>query len=70
MQLPTKLDAAPISRLFYGTDLQRLWNGITTDLERRKSEGITNRLVAHLYRKKKQNFDTTLQLVTHNAVIK
>ena len=24
----------PISRLFYGTDLQRLWNGITTDLER------------------------------------
>ena len=24
----------PISRLFYGTDLQRIWNGITTDLER------------------------------------
>ena len=31
---------SPIFRPFLGTDLQRIWNGGRTDLERRHNEGI------------------------------
>ena len=39
LQIPTKVGASPISRPFYGTDLQRFYNGLTTALKRRRSEG-------------------------------
>ena len=37
-QIPTKVGASPIFRLFLGTDLQRFYNGLTTALKRRRSE--------------------------------
>ena len=30
LQIPTKVDASPIFRLFLGTDLQRFYNGLRT----------------------------------------
>ena len=35
-QFPCKSYASPISRLFLGTDLQRTWNGLGTEVEGRR----------------------------------
>ena len=39
LQIPTKVGASPISRLFYETDFHRVWYGFEAEEKRRISEG-------------------------------
>ena len=51
-----------------GRDLQRLCNGVEAKVERKFNGGITTFDSWYSYsQKEKQNFSTTLQLITRNA---